>query len=342
MKAVCVFVLLTLCVAAAATTAPSCKSDSGRDVDFAYSFKYPKGYDYAYMDADHPLAKASNSLTSSDSSISATIMQKDISGISYLMWNDEPPTRSSSSAPFAHSKGLLLFTSSGGVWLTHSLPKFPTASASSASHLYLDASDKFGQSFLCITLTAEEIHKLVPMFKITRPTIYEATFARGQESTFADLKALSEHGGHHWDEDTLTTEVTISSKGGQTFHVYGKAGAWGEGKDLYRDLVAPSIGKLDMEGWRRGRGVWGPACGKDEVLDITAVSFPEQDWTTMNDHSKWAVGQTGSSFCVGDLNRADGQDKRGGKTVCIVSSHFARQMRKVISTTDSCNRDVMV
>lgn len=255
------------------------------------------------------------------------------SGVSYLMWNDEPPKHAASSAPYAHAKGLLLFTSSGGVWLTHSLPLFPLESTS-ASGLWSDAADDFGQSYLCITVSAEEIHKLAPLFKITRPTIYANKFASGAESTFADLKELTGKGG--WDADGMTKEVTINSKGGQTFHVYGKAGAWGKGKDLYRDLVAPSVGKLDMEGWRRGGGVWGPACGKAEVLDITAVSFPDQDWPTMSDHSKWAVAQTGSSFCVGDLNRADGQDLRGGATVCISSTHFASQMRKVISTTDKC------
>jgi len=347
MKAVSVFVSLTLCVAAG-TTAPSCKSASGSDVDFAYSFKYPKTFEYAYMDTDTPLTKASGSLTDDGSSISATIMQKGSPDVSYLIWNDEPTTRSSSSAPFAHSKGLLIFTSSGGVWITHSHPKFPVPSASSASDLWADAAEEYGQSYLCITITAEEIHKLVPVFKITRPTIYASTFASGDESTFADLEGLTHKGG--WDEDTMTTQVAISSKGGQEFNVYAKAGAWGEGKDLYRDLVAPSIGKLDMEGWINGGGVWGPACGQDGVLDVQSVSFPgPRDWSTHTDHSKWAVAadKSSSSFCVGDLNRADGQDKRGGKTVCIVEGRslrndFADQMRKVISTTDSCDRTVMV
>ena len=285
------------------------------------------------MDAKNKLAKASHSLTSSDSSISATIMQKEIKGMSYVMWSDQPPTKASSAAPTAHSKGLLIFTSSGGLWLTHSLPKFPVANASSASDLWAQASDKFGQSYLCINVVPEDIRELVSMFKITRPTIYEAKIV-GTESIFPDLKP--------WEKLVMTTEITISSKGGQKFDVYGKAGKWGKGKDLYRDLVAPSIGKLHMEGWRRGKGVWGPACGEDEVLDITSVSFPEADWSTTNDHSKWAVGQTKNVFCVGDINRADGQDLRGGKTVCIQSSLFAEQMRKVINTADSCNSVVMV
>lgn len=344
MQALWTVLSLTACISAA-TTAPSCKSATGQDVDFAYSFKYPQGWDYAYMDSHHPLAKAPGTLASSSSSVSSTILQKHGSGVSVLMWNDDPPYKSSTSAPRAHSKGLLLFTSEGGAWLTHSLPEFPVANASTASGLYAEASEIYAQSYLCVTVSAEEIHKLAPLFKITRPTFYEAKFGSGEESTFADLKAVSD--GGNWDSETMTTDVTISSKGGQEFHVYAKAGAWGTGKDLYRDLVAPSIGKLSMEGWRHGAGVWGPACGKDEVLDVTAVSFPGQDWSTMSDHSKWAVSQTGSAFCIGDLNRADGQDKRGGKTVCIETAHslrnsFSSQMRKVIDTTDKCSHDAVI
>jgi len=330
---------ISVCIAAG-TSAPSCKSDTGADVDFAYSFKYPKGWEYAYMDSDQELAKAPNTLDSSSSSISSTIMQMHDSGVSYLLWNDEPAGHSSSSAPYAHSKGLLLFTSAGGVWLTHSLPHFPLETGSDAASLWSLGADDFGQAFLCITVDADAIHTIAPMFNITRPTIYATQWTDEAKSSFPDLMDLDKRGG--WDDETMTTAVSIKSKGGQTFNAYGKAGKWGVGKDLYRDLVAPAIGKIEMEGWRRGAGVWDAACGKDEVLDVLSVSFPEEEWPTMSDHSKWAVTETGSTFCVGDLNRANGQDKRGGATVCIESANFAGQMRNVISTTDKCASTLMM
>jgi len=62
----------------------------------------------------------------------------------------------------------------------------------------------------------------------------------------------------------------------------------------------------------------------------------------MEDHSKWAVGESGAVFCVGDLNRANGQDKRGGATVCIQDASIAAQMRKVVSTEDKCGRDTVM
>jgi len=339
MKVACKCCVLSLALyIVAGTSAPSCKSDSGSNVDFAYAFKYPKGFDYAYMDSSNKLAKSSHALNTASSSITKTLMQMHSSGVSSVLWNDEFPTGPKTSAPNAHSKGVLIFTSAGGLWLTHSLPKFPAAGGTSASGMWADGAENYGQSYLCITVGADAISKLGPLFKITRPSVYSSKFAGGDD----EFPTLKEVVNKQWDTTTMTSHVSISSKGGQAFTVYGKAGAWGVGKDLYSDLVAPAVGKLWMQGWRHGAGVWGPACGKNEVLDVSAVSFPEQDWTTMDDHSKWAVGESGSVFCVGDLNRADGQDKRGGATVCIKDASIAAQMRKVVSTEDKCGGDIVM
>jgi len=334
MKSVCGVLSLSFCTTAVASHL-SCKSDAGKNVDFSYAFKYPNGFDYAYMDSHKKLSQASHDLDSEHSSVSQTLMQMHSSGVSYVMWNDEPPTGHASAAPNAHAKGALLFNKDGGVWLTHSLPHFPTE-AKSVSGMWKKGSKNYGQSFLCITVSAAEIHKLVPMFKITRPTIYGHHFDSHGKKEFAELEEMSKGGRYHWDKDTMTTEVSIKSKGGEHFHAYGKNGKWGTKKDLYHDFVAESEGNLFFEGWRHGAGVWGPACGKHQVVDIMEVSYPGQDWTVMQDHSKWAVSQRGSTFCVGDLNRAKGQDKRGGATVCIKSGHFASEMRKVISKKDKC------
>jgi len=317
----------------------SCKSDSGASVDFAYAFKYPQGFAYAYMDSSHELSKSADTLNTDSSSISRTLMQLDNAAVSFVIWNDQPAPSGSSASPTAHSKGVLIFTDSGGVWLTHSLPHFPVPRSSTAPGLWKDAADNFGQSFLCITLTADEIHKISPVMAITRPVVNDHQFDEETTKTFSDV--LDWAVNKKWDDSHMTNEVTITSRGGTPFQFFGKSGHWGSGKDLYRDLVAPAVGALDMEGWRRGRGVWGPACGSAEVLDVTAVSFPGRQWITMNDHSKWAVGQSGAVFCVGDINRADGQDKRGGGTVCIHDSSFASQMRGVINTTDKCHSGIV-
>jgi|EP00927_Polykrikos_kofoidii_P011825 deoxyribonuclease-2 len=314
--------------------APSCKSDSGADVDFTYAFKYPGSFEYAYMDENNKLAKSSKTLNTDSSSITATLKQIHDAGVSFVMWNDQPPPDSDTKAPQAHAKGVLAFSNSGGFWLTHSLPHFPSMDAQNVADFWAAGSDIYGQSFLCITLDAVAIHDLSPVFKINQPHVYVTDFATGATETFPDVKEWAVN--REWDTDTMTKQVQIRSLGGRTFNVFGKSGLWGDGKDLYRDLVAPAVGDLYMEGWRHGAGVWGPACGTNKVYDILAVSFPEVAWRTTQDHSKWAVGQSGSLLCVGDINRGDGQDKRGGGTVCIHDDSFASQLRSVISGHDTC------
>jgi deoxyribonuclease-2 len=279
------------------------------------------------MDESTSLEKSGHQLNSGSSSVSQTLAQLKDSGVSYVLWNDEPPPSGNSAAPIAHSKGLIAFTSEGGFWLTHSLPDFPATSGD----LWADGADSYGQSFLCINVDADALHKLSPAFTMYRPKVYDSKFQQDTES-WDDVQGWASMKARVDDE---TMHVQLNSRGGQTFHLYGKQGSWG--KDLYADLVAPAVGPLYMEGWRHGAGVWGPACGKDEVLDVMEVSFPGADWATTKDHSKWAVESDGTTFCVGDINRADGQEKRGGGTVCIHDSKIANQMRNVIKDTDKCS-----
>jgi deoxyribonuclease-2 len=176
--------------------------------------------------------------------------------------------------------------------------------------------------------------------EITRPVVYDHKFAPGADKDFADVSDWAVD--KKWNKKDMTTHVTIKSKGGQTFEWFAKSGNWGTRKDLYEHLVAPKLGDLQVEAWRRGAGVWGPACGKSKVLDITEVSFPGKDWGVMNDHSKWALTKSGKHFCVGDINRAKGQDHRGGGTVCIANANFHGQMQKIIQTTDKCGKEEVV
>jgi deoxyribonuclease-2 len=324
-----------------ATAQPSCLNEKGDDVDFFHAFKYPGGWDHAYMDSDLPgtLVKSSNSLNTASSAVSRTLVQTFSSDVNYVFWNDQPPGGHDSQAPNAHAKGAIAFTDKGGFWLTHSLPGFPSSNADSAEALWADGADKYGQSFLCINVDVDTIrNQLSNVMRINRPTVYDTRFDDDAQAAYPEIKAWAVD--KEWDKETMTIRQDVKSIGGQAFKVYGKAGKWGVGKDLYRDLVAPDIGSLYMEGWRMGRGVWGPACGEVVVLDVLDVIFPDEKWKVTNDHSKWAVSTVhGSAFCVGDINRADGQDRRGGGTVCITNKKIAVRMRNVVASSDECDRN---
>lgn len=54
------------------------------------------------------------------------------------------------------------------------------------------------------------------------------------------------------------------------------------------------------------------------------------------DHSKWAVGEEDPWICVGDINRAEHQELRGGGTVCLKNEKIAGHYRKLVENFEKC------
>lgn len=114
-----------------------------------------------------------------------------------------------------------------------------------------------------------------------------------------------------------TRAVNIKSLGGQKFASFAKSGKWG--KDLYYDLVAPTLStSLEVETWQHGNATtnlysWCSSDNTTEVLDVEAVKLPfGLNFTNYYDHSKYAVafnlpGHVALPWvCVGDINRQVG------------------------------------
>ncbi|XP_031589554.1 deoxyribonuclease-2-alpha isoform X2 [Oreochromis aureus] len=94
--------------------------------------------------------------------------------------------------------------------------------------------------------------------------------------------------------------------------------------DLYHAWVAPTLqSDLLVQFWIRSPGILPSNCSEDwKVLNIKLLN-PGQTFSfkTSQDHSKWAVspsetGAGGGWVCVGDINRDEAEEKRGGGTVC--------------------------
>lgn len=73
-----------------------------------------------------------------------------------FLYSDQPPDGKTDSNA-GHSKGIVLGDSSGGIWLVHSVPRFPRMDE---RQFYPDTGLKFGQQFLCISLDAENLNKV--------------------------------------------------------------------------------------------------------------------------------------------------------------------------------------
>lgn len=80
--------------------------------------------------------------------------------IMWVVYNDEP-TNGGTSATLGHSKGMTVADNGTGFWLVHSVPKFPHLPyQENNTYAYPETAVKFGQSFLCVSMVADELDKV--------------------------------------------------------------------------------------------------------------------------------------------------------------------------------------
>lgn len=78
----------------------------------------------------------------------------------WVVYNDAP-TNGPTTFSKGHSKGMVVANNSSGLWLVHSVPKFPQLPyQNNNSYTYPKTGLKFGQSFLCMSMTADELDKV--------------------------------------------------------------------------------------------------------------------------------------------------------------------------------------
>lgn len=120
--------------------------------------------------------------------------------------------------------------------------------------------------------------------------------------------------------------------------------------DLYHSWVAPTLqSNLLVQFWRRSTGILPSDCSQNwKVLNVDLIS-PGQRVTfkATADHSKWAistnggyVGTSGSWVCVGDINRDEAEEKRGGGTVCHRDAMVWKAYRTAALQCETCDGKV--
>lgn len=88
------------------------------------------------------------------------------------MYNDEPP--SSKTDPVkGHTKGVVASNDESGFWMVHSVPHFPPE-LDTEKYSYPSTGHIYGQSFLCISMTAKELDKAGIQLLYNEPVIYSS------------------------------------------------------------------------------------------------------------------------------------------------------------------------
>jgi hypothetical protein len=269
-------------------------------VDWWVILKEPDGLNYVYLDAESKTFKQGKA-TLKGGALGSTFAQFYDSGakstFAYAMWNDEFPDGSKHDAPSAHAKGALGFSASGGVWITHSVPKFPGKVSDGWDGSWDTASDTYGQSFLCVSLPASSVEDVAHTMQVDRLAIFDSSLPAGMQADFPEFRALVEK-----DKcPDATRQATIKSRKGKKFLRISKSGHWATGDEhFYEALVAPAVGaNLATETWQNGIGSMASDCSdKFQVMNVrhVAVTGDSDGWNSSNDHSKWAMTVSGSTL----------------------------------------------
>lgn len=323
----------------------SCKNPKDTAVDWFALWKMPTikdrnpnhatGMAYFYTDAKTSLSEAPSDVGSLTGNPLYNILKplyKKQAGIGYLMISDQPPHRDNNpSDTYAHKKGVLIYDKDNGIYLEHSVPRYPNDPSVTTDYEFPSTGTVFGQAMLCTTLTHAQINDWATGMLIERGFVYAHS-----EPSFASSKLpnVIKVVNGEWIDKQQSTKITDISLSTRKIKLISKSRFWG--LDLYHDLVAP-MAKSDVkaETWARGPGTMTSNCtGGYKANNVLQVKIGDVTWSRMNDHSKWAVA--GKYICIGGINRQDKQLERGGGTWCIYDDKLASTMNSAIAELEQC------
>lgn len=338
-------------------SSPSCLDENGRPVDWWIMVKVPtlsmssdpnaaSGYGYIYADKQSPTLKLTDKRldTNKRGALGGTLAQVYAASQSkhgWLLYNDQTPDDKGHSS-YGHLKGDMVFDAGGGFWLVHSVPRFPFARNSSEPYTYPAYAKSYGQSFICLSLSAGNIETVAEGLLLSKPYVYDSNLPAALTRTFPRVNSVLQR-------DFITREEgknisIIHTAGGQQFTFFAKNEKWG--KDLWSELVAPKLKtSLLIETWMNGAtsNKMPSFCKPAHPYDNINVRFitvnGDVSWSETKDHSKWAIADSSGSgyFCVGDINRQFSQANRGGGAVCAAIPQVWSSLRSIITGRDVCS-----
>ncbi|XP_051576233.1 deoxyribonuclease-2-alpha-like [Myxocyprinus asiaticus] len=186
--------------------------------------------------------------------------------------------------------------------------------------------------------------------KINQPHIYDCSVPDSLVVSVPAMRQLCKHKLGRWENvcsSPANRSISLLSLAGTEFISFAKGAAFAN--DLYHSWVAPTLkSDLLVQFWHRSTGILPSDCSPNwEVLNIDLIS-PGQRITfkTTHDHSKWAISAgdsrkgsrtSGGWVCVGDINRDETEEKRGGGTVCHQDAVVWKAYRSAALQCETCS-----
>jgi deoxyribonuclease II len=162
-----------------------CRDESGNLLDWFYLYKIPShlendgssnsGMNYLFITPSSSDQWTLSQRLMNDSSsmpgltLSPVYEKKDENLV--MMYNDEPPTGQTDGTR-GHTKGVVVANDISGFWLVHSVPKYPPAPEE--GYNYPHSGLPYGQSFLCMSFTGDQMGKIGNQLIYNEPHFYSS------------------------------------------------------------------------------------------------------------------------------------------------------------------------
>ncbi|XP_060905885.1 deoxyribonuclease-2-alpha [Labrus mixtus] len=351
------------------TSPISCYNDRGDAVDWFYLYKLPKEHGrkspqqgglYLLLEkGSEGWTNGKGTVNDTTGALGRTVGQLYSRGknteLAYILYNDQRPPQDfggrwfdNSGSRGGHTKGVVLLDKNQGFWLVHSTPHFPPVQQEGQFY-YPNSGLINGQNFICVTYPLDRFQTIGEQLQINQPNVYDCDVPESLASLVPALAAVCEkkhlpgHVAPHV-KPVANRSVTLTSKDGTDFINFAKGASFDN--DLYHSWVAPSLqSDLLVQFWIHSTGILPSDCSQGwKVLDIKLIN-PGQSFTfkASQDHSKWAVspnaagsGPGGGWVCVGDINRNQAEEKRGGGTVCLQDPVVWKAYRTAALQCEAC------
>ena len=165
-----------------------CRDEDGKLIDWFYLYKLPKNYEtgdvqhsssgmnYLYITPTTDSWALSERLVNETSSIpgwTLSLIYKNQSDDNLVMMYNDEPTNGNTDGTRGHTKGVVVANDISGFWLIHSVPKFPPSIEEGRYDFPLTGAH-YGQSFLCISFTGDQMGKVGNQLRYNEPHFYSS------------------------------------------------------------------------------------------------------------------------------------------------------------------------
>ncbi|MFT7808903.1 deoxyribonuclease-2-beta [Arapaima gigas] len=343
------FVFYALLRGTCCTADISCKNDAGNPVDWFVIYKLPQlktesvgsGLDYMYLDSSVKTWQMSGFLVNNSNGALGSTLKHLYEGegyksnrSAYILYNDAPPLLEDTHY-YGHTKGVLLFNKSQGLWLTHSVPHFPPFPEDGFA--WPSSGRRYGQMLLCVTYKYQQIPRIAQQLLYYSPRMYNCSLPVVFQSDLINLVTLCKGSKISWVAEKNLENLTSAS--GEKFLSFAKSHFWVD--DIYTGWAAQAL-QVDLltETWQRREHELPSNCSLPKhTLNIKRIKLPGPVlFYSYFDHSKWCVSKSYKSqwTCLGDLNREVSQAWKGGGLICSKNPVIYQAFRHAVSWYIDC------